>query len=263
VAAGSFRAGNQVLLDENGNLTPPQGFSLGVFSERITIGGISFSNIQAIFNAFKSDDDVNIVSTPQILTTDNEEAKIVVAQNIPFQTRTSTTDNDTYNSFEYRDVGKTLKIKPQISKDRKVRLNISLEVSDVASPTNPAGDPLPTTLVRTVETTVVVQDTDTVVIGGLIEENTAKSKQEVPCLGGVPLFRYGFSNVATTERRQNLYVFLTPHVINEPREAEGLYRKKRDEIDRLQGGKIRLYPGEKEDPSPDVRIEHSVIPGEG
>jgi general secretion pathway protein D len=263
VAAGSFRAGTQSLVDESGNLSPPQGFSLGVFSEAVTIGGVTFQNLQAIFNAFKSDDDVNIVSTPQILTTDNEEAKIVVAQNIPFQTRTSTTDNDTFNSYEYRDVGKTLKIKPQISKDRKVRLNISLEVSDVASPTNAAGDPLPTTLVRTVETTVLVQDTDTVVIGGLIEENTAKSQQEVPCLGGVPLFRYGFSNVATTERRQNLYVFLTPHVINEPREAQGLFREKKGEIDRLQGGKIRLYPGEKGDTAPGVRIEQSVMPDEG
>ena len=147
--------------------------------------------------AYKKDRDVNILSTPQLLTTDNQEASITVGKNIPFQTTTSTTNNDTYNSFEYRDVGKTLKITPQINKDRMVRLNLSLEVSALESTV----DFRPTTLKRTVETTVMVKDSSTVVIGGLIDDNFAQTEYKVPCLGDIPGLGWLFKTRSTRQRK--------------------------------------------------------------
>lgn len=257
VGGGSFRAEESVLPgtvvldgevvdgDEGlpGGLPIAKGFTMGVFSEAVTISGITFPNIQAIFQAYKKDRDVHFLSTPQILTTDNEEAQITVGKNLPFQTTATTvaSGNETFNSFEYRDVGKTLKIKPQISKDRMVRLNISLVVTALES----SVDFKPTTLKRTVDTTVVVQDANTVVIGGLIDETVATSEQAIPCLGDIPLFKLAFGKIATADERTNLYIFLTPHVINTPEEAVGIYSEKRDEIERsMDGGEIPMYPGQ-------------------
>ena len=108
------------------------GLTLGMLTEPLTIAGVTVSNITAIINAVKTDDDFRILSTPQVLTTDNEEARIYVGENRPFQTR-STTDQSggTFESFEYRDVGKTLKITPHVTEDRLVRMQINLEVSAV------------------------------------------------------------------------------------------------------------------------------------
>lgn len=239
VFGGSFRldSGN-LLTGQSTSLPEPTGFSLGVFGEAVRIAGFTFPNIQAIIRAYKKDKDVNILSTPQILTTDNKEAKITVGKNVPFQTRTSTTDNDTYNSFEYKDVGKTLKITPQISKDRMVRLTLSLEVTDLESESAEVQF-RPTTLKRTVDTTVIVGDGNTVVIGGLIDDSLAVTEQQVPCLGDIPLFNRLFGSSATSNTRTNLYVFLTPHVIENPVEAKEIYRKKKEQIDKVKEGHIK------------------------
>jgi general secretion pathway protein D len=125
---GGFRRGIQVGPDEllQGGLT------LGVLSEPITIAGITVNNISAIVNAVKTDDDFRILSTPQVLTTDNEEARITVGENRPYQTR-STTDvsGGSFESFEYRDVGKILKITPHVTENRLVRMQINLEVTAI------------------------------------------------------------------------------------------------------------------------------------
>jgi len=218
-------------------------FSLGIFSETVNIGGFSFPNIQAIVQAYKRDKDVNILSTPQILTTDNEEAKIHVGKNVPFQTRTSTTDNDTFNSFEYRDVGKTLKITPQINEDRKVRLNLSLEVTELESTT----EFRPTTLKRTVETTVIVDDANTVVIGGLIDDSNTVTEQKIPVLGDLPILSWLFKTESNSNTKTNLFVFLTPHVVKNKNEAKNIYSQKRDQITRLKEGNIKMYNSKWED----------------
>ena len=120
IAAGGFITDDSSLSVDDGAVSASlaSGFSLGLFGESVEIDGVSFPSIGAIVQAYKSDAAVNILSTPQLLTTDNQEASITVGKNVPYQTTTSTTDNDTYNSYEYRDVGKTLKITPQINRDR-------------------------------------------------------------------------------------------------------------------------------------------------
>ena len=236
---------------------PAGGFSLGVFTEAIEIAGVSFSNLTALINALQSDQEVNILSTPQILTTENEEAKINVGKNIPFQTRTSTTNNETFNSFEYRDVGTILKVTPQINQERSVRLNISLEVQVLESTV----DFRPTTLKRTIDTTVVVQDSETIVIGGLIDENTAERVQKVPVLGNIPILGWLFKYKSTASQKQNLYIFLTPRVVKEPGEAVKIYDDKRDRIEGLREGEIKLFD-EDEKEQPGVTFEVPGVPGE-
>jgi general secretion pathway protein D len=231
----------------------PGGFSMGVFTEAIEIAGVSFSNLTALINALRSDQEVNILSTPQLLTTENEEAKIVVGKNIPFQTRTSTTDNETFNSFEYRDVATILQVTPQINQERLVRLNISLELQVLESTV----DFRPTTLKRTVDTTVVVQDSNTIVIGGLIDENTAEREKKVPFLGSIPVLGWLFKYKETATQKQNLYIFLTPHVVKDPSEATRIYDNKRDRIEGLREGGVKLYDQEGAD-QPGVTFE---IPG--
>jgi len=219
------------------------GLTVGLITEPVDIAGITVSNIAAIINAIKTDDDFRILSTPQVLTTDNEEARITVGENRPYQTR-STTDpsGGTFESFEYRDIGKILKITPHVTEGRLVRMTISLEVTniDLAS-TATTSSTLPVTKKRTVDTTVIVKDSQTVVIGGLIDESVTNNESKVPVLGDVPVLGWLFRNRSELNSKTNLYIFLTPRVIKSPAEADEIFKDKKDQIDTIQEGKIKLY----------------------
>ncbi len=222
--------------------TYPLGLALGIIGEGITAGGVTFPSIAAFVNAHQRDKDVNILATPQILTKDNEEAKIYVGKNVPFQTRSgsSSASTDVYTSYEYRDVGITLKITPQISKDRLVSLKIAQEISklDELSTTSPDR---PTTLKRSIDTTVVVKDNNTIVIGGLIDTTSTITENKVPLLGDIPLLGVLFRSTARSSEKTNLFVFLTPHVLYEPNEAKGILKEKQDHIKSVLPGTIKLY----------------------
>jgi general secretion pathway protein D len=268
VGGGFTKDTSNLQFDSSGNLIPSlaSGFSLGLFGEAVDIGGISFPSIAAIAQAYKKDTDVNILSTPQLLTTDNQEASITVGKNVPYQTTTSTSNNDTYNSFEYRDVGKTLKITPQISKGRMVRLKLSLEVSSLAGSTQ---TDKPTTLKRTVDTTVMVKDGGTVVIGGLIDDSFNQTDYKVPCLGDIPGLGWLFKSRSKGDDKTNLYIFITPKVVETPEEATAISKPKKTHMDQLRETQIKLYGGEEnssmtlppatapqDDPPSDTTIEN-------
>lgn len=219
----------------------PAGLALGVLGEGITIGGITFPTIGAVVRAYKSDSDVHIISTPQILTTDNEEAGIEVGENVPYVTRMETTETyRDYSNYEYKDVGVTLKITPQINQERFVRLKVFQEVikmTEDAAKSNYR----PTTLKRLAETTVIVKDGDTVVIGGLIGDDMTRTKYEVPCLGNIPLLGWLFRSSSRSGTKTNLFVFLTPHIIENPAEAKKIYEEKKEQIDKVEEGVIKMY----------------------
>lgn len=219
----------------------PAGFSLGVFSKAIEVGGVTFPSLGALISAYNKDSNVQILSTPQVLTLDNEEASIVVGSKIPYLTKSSSGDS-TYNQFEYKDVGITLKITPQVSEDKRVRLKISQETSRVFGDLTSQ----PTTLQRKVDTTVVVEDKSTIVIGGLIDKSFNTTEFKVPCLGDIPVVRYLFSSRSKSDQRTNLYVFLTPRVVSSRVEAESIMVDKRERIDTLREGNIKLYNEEEE-----------------
>ena len=219
------------------------GLTVGLITEPVEIAGLTVSNIAAIINAIKTDDEFRILSTPQILTTDNEEARITVGENRPYQTR-STTDpsGGTFESFEYRDVGKTLKITPHVTEGRLVRMKISLEVTniDLAS-TLTTSSTLPVTQKRTIDTTVIVKDNQTVVIGGLIDDSTTINESKVPVLGDIPVLGWLFRNMSESNSKTNLYIFLTPRVIKSPLEAEEIFKDKKGQMGTVEEGGIKLY----------------------
>jgi len=228
-------------VDANGMVSLPTGFSLGVLGDTITIGGVEFPNIGAVVQAYGTSADVHILSTPQIMTTDNEEAEITVADNIPFLTRKDMSDAGVnYSNYEFRDVGVTLNITPQINQERFVRLKISQEVSQVV---NQEDIGLPTTLKREAKTTVVIKDGQTVVIGGLIDETENRTNYKVPILGDIPILGHLFRSTSSSLDKKNLYIFLTPHIIENPAEAKDLYEDKKGHIDSVEEGLIRMYRG--------------------
>ena len=252
-SAGPFREGKATtfeggLLGDNPGVLGKSGLTVGLLSEPVTIAGVTVSNVAAIVNAIKTDDDFRILSTPQIMTTDNEEARITVGENRPYQTRSTTdTSGGTFESFEYRDVGKILKITPHVTEGRLVRLKISLEVTNVdETSTATTSSTLPVTQKRTIDTTVIVKDNHTVAIGGLIDDSMTDNQNQVPGLGDIPVFGWLFKNTKTTAEKTNLYIFLTPKVIKNPAEADKVYKEKQGEIETIQGGGIRLYRGEEE-----------------
>jgi general secretion pathway protein D len=225
------------------------GLTLGMLTEPLTIAGVTVSNITAIINAVKTDDDFRILSTPQILTTDNEEARIVVGENRPFQTR-STTDvsGGTFESFEYRDVAKTLKITPHVTEDRLVRMQINFEVTTInQAATLTTSSTLPVTNKRTVDTTVIVKDDQTVVIGGLIDDSSTTNENKVPALGDVPLLGWLFRNKSDNNVKTNLYIFITPKVIKNPAEANRIFQGKKEQIDTIKAGSIKLNENQPAD----------------
>ena len=174
---------------------------------------------------------------------DNQEAVIIVGKNVPYQTRSAAeTGVETYASYEYKDVGITLKITPQISKDRLVQLDISQELTKLDETTTslPSTD-RPTTLKRSIDTTVIVKDGSTVVIGGLIDETISVVEYKVPCLGDIPFFGYLFKSTTKGSEKTNLYVFIQPTVVNNPAEAQALLESKQDEVDQIKAGKIKMY----------------------
>jgi general secretion pathway protein D len=224
-------------------LFSPTGLAVGLLSEPVTIAGLTVSNIAAIVNAVKTDDDFRILSTPQVLTTDNEEARITVGENRPYQTRATTDESGgTFESFEYRDVGKILKITPHVTENRLVRMTLSLEVTNIDRlSTLLTSTTLPVTQKRTVDTTVIVKDKQTVVIGGLIDESTSLNETKVPVLGDLPILGWMFRSTEQEEQKTNLYIFLTPRVIKSPAEAETVYQEKKGKMNTIQGGEIKLY----------------------
>jgi general secretion pathway protein D len=220
----------------------PSGFSLGLFGETVTVGDLSLPTIQAVIQLYKKDKDVNILSTPQILTTDNETAKITVGKNVPYLTKAATGDTN-YSNYEYKDVGISLEITPQINKDRQIRLEIMEEVQILETTTDLFQ---PTTLKRTIETTVLVDDKNTVALGGLIDESLSSTEYKVPCLGGLPGVGWLFKSMGKANDETNLFVFLTPHVVHSAQEAETIYKKKQKHIeDKIEAGKIKLYDEEE------------------
>jgi general secretion pathway protein D len=237
-------------LDSVKNRLSATGLAVGVLTQPFTFGGLTLSNISAIVNAVKKDDNFRILSTPQILTTDNEEARITVGENRPFQTRATTdVSGGSYESFEYRDVGKILKITPHVSEGRNVRLKLSLEVTSLDRLATVATTATrPVTNKRTIDTTVLVQDNHTLVIGGLIDDNRSNNETKVPGLGDIPILGWLFKTETDANQKTNLYVFITPRVIKSAEEADKLVSDKKQQPEsipeKFKGGEIKLYNGQ-------------------
>ncbi len=187
----------------------------------------------------------NVLSTPTLLTMDNEEAKITIGQNVPFvtgqYTNSTSSSGGTVNPFqtiERKDVGLTLKVKPQISENGTVKLTIYQEVSSVqASTVNSINGP--TTNKRTIETNVMVEDGAVVVLGGLLQDDYSGNQEKVPGLGDVPFFGNLFKSETRNRVKTNLMVFLRPLVVRDAASTESLSL---DRYDMMRTGQVDAQP---------------------
>ncbi len=232
------------------NILPfPSGFSVGILGAGIRIGNYVFPSLGAVFRAYHGVSGVHILSTPQVLVTDNEEAEIKVGENVPYLTREEkpmegTATGTEYRNYEYRDVGVTLKITPQINQDGFVKLKIFEEVIKLKKGTEQY---TPTTLKRSAKTTVIVKNSHTVVIGGMIGESIEEGTYQAPCLGSIPGLGWLFKSQYNSRNKTNLFIFLTPRIIETPRDAKAIYNQKKNLIEQLEikGGVIKLYKNKK------------------
>lgn len=208
----------------------PYGLTIGIYKGILDIGGL--------IKLYGKDTKFNILSTPQIMTADNQEASINVSENIPYLTSTrfvsSTTSStgDTIKSYDYKDVGIVLKITPQISRDKYVKLKISQEVTKLLE-----GGEAPTTAKRSVDTTLIVPNNKTIVLGGLIRNDREKTIQKVPFFGDIPLIGKLFQKKTEEDTKTNLFIFITPHIISRFEDADKISKEKEGIIKGLKDEK--------------------------
>ncbi|MHB8667861.1 MAG: type II secretion system secretin GspD [Burkholderiales bacterium] len=242
IGGTNFGTAGQNILGISQNPTAAgQGLNIGVMKGTVTVGGVQILNLGLLVRALETDANANILSTPTLLTLDNEEAKIVIGQNVPFITGSyavsaAATTPTPFQTIERKDVGITLKIKPQISAGDTVRMQISQEVSSVDSSTNPAGI---ITNKRSVESTVLANDGQIIVIGGLIQDTVNDAVNKVPGLGDLPLIGSLFRYNTRTRNKTNLMVFLRPTVLRSSEHADQLTSDRYDYI-RGEQHKVKL-----------------------
>jgi general secretion pathway protein D len=214
------------IIDAAANLgSVARGLNVGVVRGQVTIPGLgTVTNLAFLARALAADAKAHILSTPNLLTLDNEEAKIVIGQNVPFITgqyaQTGSTATATpFQTIERKDVGLTLRIKPQVSEGGAVRLQIYQEVSSVQDQTNPAGV---ITNKRSVESMVLADDGQIIVIGGLVQDSTSSTNEKVPLLGDLPVLGALFRYETRRQTKTNLMVFLRPLIMRDSTSYRGV-----------------------------------------
>jgi general secretion pathway protein D len=208
----SFSTGGNNLFNQLGSKTPiapSNGLNLGLFSNQLGLG--------ALVHALESDTKANILSMPNIITLDNEEAKIIVGQNVPFVTGQYTTSASSGNAgvnpfqtVERKDIGLTLRVRPQISEGGTVKMAIYQENSSISPTVNSAGL---ITNKRSIDTNILVDDGQIIVLGGLIDDTAQDTEEKVPGLGNLPFIGSLFRYRTRSRIKTNLMVFLRPTVI--------------------------------------------------
>ena len=213
--------------------TASNGLNIGILKGQINIPGIgTIANLGLLAHALESNVNANILSKPNLLTLDNEEAKIVIGQNVPFITGQYAQTGagggiNPFQTVERKDVGLTLKVRPQISESDTIKLQIFQEVSSVLDTANAAGI---TTNKRSIETSVLIQDGNIIVLGGLIEDRISENINKVPLLGDIPVLGNLFKTQGRSHKKTNLMVFLRPYVMRDDDSASAITNDRYDYI---------------------------------
>lgn len=199
--------------------------------------GIANGNFGIVMDALQGDGATNILSTPTILTMDNEEARMVVGQNVPFVTgsysgSSGSTSQNPFQTIERKDVGLTLKVTPQINRGKTIQMKISQEASSVSTSATAAADLI--TNKRSIDTNVMVEDGQILVLGGLIQDNFNDSESKVPILSDIPVIGGVFKQNSTQRSKQNLMVFIHPVILPDREAADAYSRSKYHTLQRQQ-----------------------------
>jgi general secretion pathway protein D len=224
------------------NDLPPASLGSGI---SLALGRFGSGEIDFGFlvRAIASDADNNILSTPSLMTLDNEEAEIVVGSNVPFVTgqQLSANNDNPFQTIERQDIGLTLKVKPQINEGNTIKMELEQEVSNVNTTALTGASDIVTSK-RSIKTTVLVEDGQTLVLGGLIDDQIADVEEKVPLLGDIPILGNLFRYRSTQKTKQNLLIFLHPVIMrdsdtasqysnskyNSLRTQQTLYRQEKD-----------------------------------
>jgi general secretion pathway protein D len=225
VLTGFGTAGNNIINQAVATATTGTPLAPG---NGITLGILNQTGLGALAHALESDSSANILSMPNLITLDNEEAKIIVGQNVPFVTGQYTTvasagsaGVNPFQTVERQDIGLTLRVKPQISQGGTVKMAIYQETSGIDSSVNTEGAGLATTK-RSLDTNVVVDDGQIIVLGGLIDDNMQDGVDKVPGLGDIPLIGGLFRYKTTNHVKRNLMVFIRPTIIRNNEQSVNL-----------------------------------------
>ena len=226
------------------------GFATGV--GKYKKGGDSFA---AILNVLAKNSDSNVLSTPSILTMDNEESSIIVGQEIPITTGESlgTNNSNPFRTVTRQEIGIKLSVKPQINEGNSIKLDIEQEVSSLSGPIS-AGSSEIVTNKRAIETVVMVEDNQTIVLGGLIDDDIQESVRKVPLLGDIPVLGKAFRQEQTTINKKNLVVFLKPTIIRTSEDMKALTNTKYEYL-RAQ----EMLRSKKGKTSPDLDLLEKII----
>jgi general secretion pathway protein D len=219
-------------------ITLGEGLNIGLIHNFFGTYGLA-----AIANILQSQTNTNIASTPNLVTLDNEEAKIIVGSNVPFvtgqytQTGSTGTVSSPFQTIERKDVGITLRIRPQIGENGTIRMAIFQESSSLSSTVAPGtSNAGPSTDKRSIETNVVVDDGQILVLGGLIEDMYTENKTKIPLLGDIPYLGALFRSESRTKTRTNLMVFLRPVVMRDVETSNRISAERYDQIRSFQQG---------------------------
>ena len=261
-------AGQNILGISQNPTTAGAGLNIGVLNGSVSIGGANVLNLGLLVRALENDANANILSTPTLLTLDNDEAKIVVGQNVPFITGQyavsgAATTPTPFQTVERKDVGLTLKIKPQISEGGTVKLQIYQEVSSIADSSNAAGV---ITNLRSVESTVLVDNGQIVVLGGLMQDSLSDGVGKVPVLGDLPVIGNLFKYNTRSRSKTNLMVFLRPIIVRDAEHADALSRSSYDTMLGVQSeaaAKAQSLPLLHEGGSPSLPPQPIATPATG
>jgi general secretion pathway protein D len=230
-SAGNNLINQAIAKTTTGNpIAPNNGLNLGIFRQ---IGGQL--TLGALAHALETQDGANILSIPNLVTLDNEEARIIVGQNVPFitgqYTTTASGSSNPFQTIERRDVGLALRVKPQVSEGGTIKLQIYQETSAVQDSTNAAGI---ITSKRSIESNVLVDDGQIVVLGGLLEDRLTDGTEKVPGLGDVPVLGNLFKYQTRKRTKTNLMVFLRPIVLRNPEQSVDITADRYDYIRGVQ-----------------------------
>lgn len=219
------------------------GVAAGVVNGTFKFRNTEYLNVGALVRALQSESDVNVLSTPHLLTTDNQKAEIVVGENVPFvKERSQGSSGIPMTSIERKDIGITLRLTPRVSEGEFVRLELYQEISSLslsaAFNVNEVG---PVVNKRYASTTVVAKDGETIAIGGLLRDNETKIVRKVPILGDIPFLGWLFRFQSRQAEKTNLLIFITPTIVKETTLSDLTNRKKAemDKTKELMEGKVK------------------------
>lgn len=211
----------------------PGGLILGAAEGTITWNGTTILNIGALIQALETDTDVDILSTPHLLTMDNEKARIVVGEERPFlkssmDTSTGSTSPTITNTYEFKDLGLTLEITPHITQGQNIKLKLFQQLQSFVSEAETGAV---TSTKRETETVIMVQNRETIVIGGLIQQDKRENKSQVPCLGDIPFLGWAAKRRSQKSDKTNLLILIKPTIIRTAEEMRDITDRKKSETE--------------------------------